>query len=206
MDCMHNGSVALIIVLLLLSAGALFGFYVAFDKIGTLDTRLDTLEFSPLASSAAETTTPETSSTEPFSIADSSGSVSIPSAILFETQSSPQLKPQSMLVVTVETVQKKSDGTIAIGLKVFTNEAASYTAFDPRSFFEIIDLEGRTNRVVDVVGQFSSMPPKSAVSGVVLFQESPERQTVILQITAGDTLKHYEFDFSQRTYKEIVLG
>ncbi len=203
---MQNGNVALSILVGALLVGALFGFYYTLDQIGALNTRIDNLEIS-LEFATRPTTEQSASSTGVSAISSSTpGTITIPSAIILETQSSPALQPQSRLTVTLENVQKKPDGTIAVGIKVFTSDASGYTAFDPRSFLEIIDLAGGVRRVADVIGQFGSMPSKSAVSGVVLFQEDSQKNTIILQISADNILKHYEFNFSDRTYKEVVLG
>jgi hypothetical protein len=132
----------------------------------------------------------------------------IPTAIIFDTLSSPLLEPQTKITVTVESISKTENGSVNIDIRAFTSEADAYSALQPQNFFELIDLEagGKTIKPVETTGAFSSIPPKSAVSGRISFKIEPTKNSIILQVNYEDTIKYYELNFTKKTYKETVLG
>lgn len=194
---------------------ALGGFYVTLSAIGNLRNDLKNLELafelsqrentvvSEAAPTAEETEESQTSKTEP-----QEGLTVIPTAIIFEALSSPLLQPQTNVTITIESISKADDGLVSINLKAFTNEATSYSALQPQNLFELIDLStgGASMKPVGTEGSFGSIPPKSAVSGSVLFKIDPSLSSIILQVNYNNTIKYYELNFKRRTYKETVLG
>ncbi|MEK7542712.1 MAG: hypothetical protein AAB503_00165 [Patescibacteria group bacterium] len=206
-----------IIVFAFLAAG---GFLLMSDKIGTLSTDLKNvqlqLEFANRGSGASQQTGANSSNNNldtnqkqtetAVQNQQPSASTAIPAAILFDTQSSPTLLPQTKLTVTIENVDRTADGTMTVGLKVFTKEAKGYSAFDPKTVIEILNLNGDNIKASGTNGQFASMPPKSAMTGNIIFSTDPSRSTVIIQIGSDDSLKFYEFNFTKKTYKETTVG
>lgn len=130
----------------------------------------------------------------------------IPTAIIFKTKSSPRLQPQTILPVIIERVSKSKSGAVEVAIKVFTSEAASYSALDVAALFELVSLTDANARPSAVRGAFDSMPWKNAVAGSVLFAVPSGEDKVILQIVGSDGPLHYEFDFKTKTYKQVVLG
>lgn len=207
-----------IIILALLTVG---GFYLVFNQIADLRSDFKNLELSfeianknkqsqdANASESANESEKENKAKKEEStapkIADTNGII-IPTAIIFETQSSPLLQPQTKMIVTVESAVKKDDGMMVLNLKVFSSEATSYSAFEARDFFEMVRLDTDNQKPLKAEGQFNSIPPKSAVYGTVTFKAGLTEQKIILQIGAGTDLKFYEFDFEKKSYKETVIG
>ena len=147
-----------------------------------------------------------TKNNTPANLSTPEGGVAIATAIVFEASSSPALLPRSMVTITVERVVKAPDGIIMVELKAFTKEANSYTAIEPRDFFELVSLEANNEKPFDVRGTFNSIPPKSVASLTVLLRSDPERNSIILQIGVPNNLTFYEFNFVKQTYKEVVIG
>lgn len=190
------------------------GFYIVFDKMSMLSSSVKNVELT-LEMKNQAVTTPQTPGTETISspiptstppAEPEEGGIVISSAILFETPSSSALSPQSPLTVTIERATKLSDGTIRIGVKIFTAQASSYTAISFDDLIQVLNLDGNNQKSSQVIGSFSSMPPKSAVSGALLFKLPTDKNTFILQVGSGDTMKFYEFDFGKKIYKETVIG
>lgn len=206
---------AIIVVFALL---VLAGFYLIFDKIGQLGTNVKNLELTLAIiekGAKGESPTPTPPETPPSNPPVSGPpqqqppsleSVSVPTAIIFQASSSPLLQPQVGLTITVDSVGKLSDGTVTVNIKVFNSEAQNYSALEPQNLFELVNVSGENQKVFGVNGQFSSIPPKSAVTGSVTFRISPTQSTTILQVGSGDNLKFYEIDFVKKTYKETEIG
>jgi hypothetical protein len=203
---------AIIVVFALL---VLAGFYLIFDKISQLSTETKNLELSfallqKNSAPAAAAPQPETPAPQPNPVPTSTPplqeGVSVPTAIIFQTKSSSILQPQSDLTVTVDSVGKLGDGTVTVNIKVFSSEAQSYTALEPNQLFALVNLDGDNQQPFNVSGQFSSIPPKNAVTGAVIFKIPTTQQTIILQTGSGDNLKFYEIDFSKKTFKETIIG
>lgn len=204
-------AIVIIFALLVLS-----GFYFIFDKIGNLKTDLKNTESSfrlleeqfnksqkniPDPEGTPENNPPPTPPVPP-----EEDDTAINAAILFTVTSSPSLQPQTKITVMIEKAAKAKDGTIKINFKAFTNEANSYSAFEPRDFFEIINLTGENFKPLQVNGKFDSIPPQSSVSGDAVFKIAPDQNILILQTGSGDDLKFYEFNFLRKTYKETTIG
>ena len=191
-----------------LSILALAGVFFILNELGNIKNAVSNCELAIELSQRNTTVISEASSTESKNIQNSNKTILIPTAILFETISSPLLSPQTNITIAIEGVSKTEDGTIKIHLRAFTNDATSYSAIEPRNFFELIDLTagGVTAKPLDSEGVFNSIPPKSAVSGNVVFKIDPTKNSIILQINHGESIKHYELDFERRSYKEPVLG
>ncbi|MEK7465371.1 MAG: hypothetical protein AAB631_01180 [Patescibacteria group bacterium] len=204
------------IVLLVFAMLALTGFFFMFDKIGNLQSEVKNLELALQLAEQKNTASAQPSMptlpapTNPPAPAPTStptqSTVEIPTAIIFTASSSPLLAPQTSLSVTVESAARAEDGTLTLSIKVFTSQASSYSALDTKSFFELVDLNGDNQSPVAITGAFSSMPPKSAITGTVQFQMLPAKKTGIIQMRTGDDMKFYEFDFEKRTYRETVIG
>lgn len=215
---MDRDNKGIYIVSIILTLFVLGGFFLVFDTFGNLRNDIKNLESSvellmkwksenegKITQPNTETVRePENTPQEPP--ADKTPSVVIPSAIIFEAKSSAALLPQINITVTIEGVEKSSDGAIAVNFKAFTNQASGYSALEPRDFIELVSLEGENQKVIKVDGQFGSIPPKSASSGTAYFRIAPTQNTIIIQIGAGENLKFYEFNFLKKTYKETVIG
>ncbi|MEK7629806.1 MAG: hypothetical protein AAB432_00275 [Patescibacteria group bacterium] len=189
----------------------LAGFYLVFDKISSLRSDINNLELSlqisqkenNLAPVALPVNNPPTSG--PTSTLELQP-VIIPTAIIFSASSSVNLQPQTVLTITVQSVTKDAEGNLAINVKVFNSQSASYSAIQINNLFAIIDLEGDNQLPVNTTGQFDSIPPSNAISGNINFKTDPTGNTIILQIGSGDNLKFYEFNFVKKTYKETIIG
>ena len=198
----------------------LAGFFLLFNSIGTLRGDVENLklaiyfkeqngEKNNTASSTDTTTTTSTSSVEaknPDTTAKEDAGTEISTAIMFEATSTTALLPQTTVTVTVESVIKYADGTVAVNMRAFTSKASSYAAFDPKSVIQILNLDGNNQTASDITGKFDSIPPKSASSGTLNFKGLSGRNTIVLQIGTGETMKFYEFDFLKKTYEETTVG
>src|ERR1051325_141827 len=131
----------------------------------------------------------------------------IPTSIIFETNSSPTLSPQTLITVEVESAAKYSDGTVVLKIKAFTNSAQSYSALDVKSLFQIVNLSGDNNFPASVSSGFDSIPPQSSAEGTVTFKLVDRTSTdIILETGTPETAHFYEFNFSNNSYKETVIG
>ena len=185
------------------------GFYFVISELADLRSDLRNLELTLEISNKDNGIISEATSTESGNLSSQEGKVSvIPTAIIFETLSSPLLEPQTKVTVTVESISLAEDGTVALSIRAFTSEATAYSALQPQNFFELIDLEagGKTIKPAKTDGAFSSIPPKSAASGRVYFKINPSLNSVILQINYENSIKYYELDFGKKTYKETAIG
>ncbi|MFA6365116.1 MAG: hypothetical protein WCW78_01810 [Candidatus Paceibacterota bacterium] len=201
------------ILLVLFAFLVMVGFYMVFDKLATLSTSVANTEIALQMKNQSNTTPQAPAPSEiPSSVPTSTppepeeSGIAISSAILFETSSNATLAPQSPLTVTIERATKLPNGTVRVGVKVFTAQAASYTAIAFDDLIQVLNLDGNNQKATQVIGSFSSMPPKSAVSGALLFTLPTDKNTLILQVGSGDAMKFYEFDFGKKTYRETVIG
>lgn len=194
------------------------GFYLIFDKISGLETEVKNVELNyQLASKTdvAETpavsaiSTPEVAGNPPVKNppADSAGAdITIPTGIIFTASSSPTLQPQIPVTITIESVTKKSDGSIIVQIKTFTSQAAGYSAIDPKTFIQYVSLDSENQDPANASPIFASMPPKSVNTGTVIFYASPDKTAIILQMGRGDNPTFYEFNFTKKTYRETIVG
>ncbi|MAF79577.1 hypothetical protein CL629_00660 [bacterium] len=188
------------------------GFFMVLNRLSDIRGEIQTIQLAldlsgnsegQIISEGEENEPSEDGSTEP----QESSVVGIPTAIIFNTMSSPTLQPQTNIAVIVENVSKSDDGEVLVRLKAFTSEASSYSALPVQDLVEIVNLSSGVNqRPADVKGSFSSIPPKSVVSGTAVFRVSLTQRSIILQINADDEIRFYQFNFNKKTYKEIVLG
>ncbi len=189
----------------------LVGFYLVLNEINTLRNEVRNLEVALEMSKKESEVISEATSTdireEPLMLKEEKISV-IPTAIIFETLSSPLLEPQTKITLTIESISKRGDGRVDVHIRAFTSEATAYSAIQPQNFFELIDLAagGQSIKPVETIGAFDSIPPKSAVSGRVTFKIAPEKNSIILQLNYDNTIKYYELDFNKKTYKETAIG
>jgi len=199
---------AILLLLILLIVCVIGGFFLTLNRIsvleGSVERALVAFRLGAASSISDSRVVNDTSDAIPAATLEDEGT--IPTAIIFNTLSSPLLKPRSNVAVIVEGVSRDSAGLLTVHLKVFTSEATSYSALNVGSIFELVDLSGLNQRVDRVLGSFDSMPPKKVVTGGVLFNTSPDTDTVILQLNTGEEIRHYEFDFEKHSYKEVVLG
>lgn len=199
---------------------ALGGFYLVLSEIADLRGEIETIKIIA-DRSASETATvladlrdplrgrEQTSSSEDaggVGAEDGGKLVSVPALISLNVLSSPRLEPQANLGVAVEAVSKDAAGWIRVTIRVSTAEAASYSAFEARDFFELVDLEAGNQRPVGASPAFASLPPGSITTGTVDFRVNPTAETVILQVGGSENAAHYEFNFKTRSYKKVVLG
>lgn len=210
MNTTDRGPYIIIVVLALLTLG---GFFMLLNKTAELQGDIKDLELQIRLAEKTEVPVPAPTpapnpASQPTSTTSSpvSAGISIPSAILFTVSSSPLLAPQAQLTATIESAQLSTDGTLTFSLKVFTDKAGSYSALDIKTLFELVELTGDNQKSTSVSGAFTSMPPKSSVSGSVEFSIPPAKETVILQINTGGDMKFYEFNFRSKTYRETILG
>ena len=193
------------------------GFYLLRIDIQTIDREIRDLElnidllYSEVAKEAPKAVTPKTDkkpgseTDEP--IADIPGDATvIPTAIIFEAESSPLLSPQTLITITVERVVKKPDGIITIYLKAFTDKANSFSALEVGNLFELVNLSGSNQKPLRVNGKFDSIPPQSSVSGEVIFKIEPAQSTVIFKTDGEEGIKYYRFDFQKKSYEKAILG
>ncbi len=209
----RNKSLYVVLVIFILLV--LTGFYLTLSEIDSLRDDLTNLELALELSNEENNVIGEATSTgnsdtpeDKSPLIKEDKLILIPTAIIFETLSSPLLSPQTKITVTVESVSKAENGTVSINIKAFTNEATAYSALELRDLFELIDLDagGITQKPFNVGGSFDSIPQKSSVSGNVMFKIEPTKNSIILQVSYNGTIKYYELNFSKRTYKETVLG
>lgn len=209
MNATDKGPYIIVVVFALLTLG---GFFILLNKTAELQGNIKDLELQiKLAEKAKTPVTPAvipapSSTPEPATNPPISTGISVPSAILFTVSSSPLLVPQAQLTATIESANLSTDGTLTFSLKVFTEKAGSYSALDIKTLFELVELTGENQKPTSVSGAFTSMPPKSSVSGSVEFHIQPAKESVILQINAGGDLKFYEFNFKSKTYREAIIG
>ncbi|OGG38989.1 hypothetical protein A2116_01860 [Candidatus Jorgensenbacteria bacterium GWA1_49_17] len=204
---MTKGVVFTTIVLII----SLLGFYFVLGEVSKLRNDVKNLELALEISNKEGEVIGEATSSEPTGespeLSEKKASV-IPTAIIFDTISSPLLEPQTKITVTVESISKTEDGSVNVNIRAFTSEAETYSALQPQNFFELIDLEadGKVMKPLESEGAFSSIPPKSAAAGKVIFKIEPGKNSIILQINYENTIKYYELNFTNKTYKEAVLG
>lgn len=188
------------------------GFFFVLNKIGTLSTDIQNLKLqldiskSQVVPEPASTSTPVGESATSTSQNNDGTSIKIPTAILFETKSSPVLSPQTTLSVTVQDTIRNTDGTFTVDIKIFTSNADGYSAVNPKDIFQVISFEGGNIQAEEVHGQFDSMPPKSATIGSLVFKTDPQNTNVILQVGKTSQATFYEFNFAKKTYRETTVG
>jgi len=132
----------------------------------------------------------------------------IPTSIIFSTISSPLLLPQSNLTVTVEKASlSKTNQTVSLNLKIFTSESDAFNAIEPTPLFAIFEKNsGELKQPIGLNGPFNQLPPRSAVSGQIIFQANSDQNAFIFKIGENDQVKFYEFDFNKKTYRETTVG
>jgi len=188
------------------------GFFLVFDTVSDMrgelrnvETALELLKRGGSAESIQEGV-PQEEEKETVVEEETSLEISIPTAIILETSSSPALLPIVPLTVTVESVVKAEDGIVAVNFKVYTDNALGYTALNPNDIFSVIFPDGSEQNPIKVNGMFESMPQKSMIPGNVLFRISADDTRMLLQIGKGEHARFYDFDFKNKTYKETVIG
>lgn len=195
------------------------GFFFTFDSIGTLRTDVRNVEMAlELANKERQATPVEqpikrvdqesknTTSSEEQATEVFTNIATVPTAILMDVQSSPILLPQTNLTLSVESINKNSNNTISINFKIYTSKATGNSSIDPAKIFSIVALDSDNIESFKTNGQFSSIPPKSVISGSVLFRISQAQNTIILQVGYGENTKFYEVNFSEKSYKETFIG
>lgn len=203
---MKNSSTNILVIILIIVV--VVGFYWTINEIREAQTINNTdqeiSESLPDSVSPGQKATSSESSDSQKIIQE--GDMVVPTAILFEKQSSPLLSPQTMLTIVLDSVVKSEDGLITLNLKVYTNEANSYSAIQPSNLFELVNFQGENQKPLQVKGSFDSIAPKSAITGQVIFKEEPDTQEIILQVETQSSTNHYRFDFENESYEEAILG
>ncbi|TSA46207.1 hypothetical protein D4R51_00495 [bacterium] len=195
------------------------GFYLVFDKLSTLGTEVKNNELNlqlfsknnnPSSASSPETpaatTQPNAQNQNPPANAQTANDIIVPTGIIFSVNSSAALQPQTSVMITIESVTKKSDGTVLVSIKAFTNQAMSYSTVDTASFLQYVSLDSENQFPANISAVFNSMPPKSVVTGTATFRVDPGKNIIILQTGQGDNPKFYEINFGTGTYKETTIG
>jgi len=210
------------VVVIVFAILVLGGFFFLFNKIGNLQTDLKNSELS-FEAYKNQTGSSQTNASAPINPpvnpvpnqnpkqnnnvnSNPPAETAVDTAILFDATSSAVLQPQTKITINIEKVSKAADGKITVGFKAFTSEATGYSAFEPRDFFEVVNLNGDNIKPISVTGNFTSLAPKSSTAGEIIFKITPDQNTLILQINAGENIKFYEFNFTNQTYKETILG
>lgn len=217
-DMKNEGLIYFVIVILAFLV--LGGFYFVFDKLSILSTEVKNNELNlqlllknsntpssaPNPTTPAITTQPNTQNQNTPNNTRTANDITVPTGIIFSINSSPALQPQTSVTITLESVTKKSDGTILVSLKAFTSQAASYSAIDPSNFIQYVSLDSPNQVPGNISPVFGSMPPKSVVTGTLTFQLDPAKSIIILQVGQGDNPSFYEINFGTGTYKETTIG
>ncbi len=201
---------AIYVIFVIFALFVLSGFYFIFDRISNLRDEIKNLELTiellkkDLA--IAPTETPPTNEPPANVPPPANQEITIPTAIIFEASSSPLLSPQTKITIAVENVSKAQDGTISVNIKAFTAGADAYSALEPINLFELVNFSGDNQKPLEVNGAFNSIPPKSTVSGNVIFKINSAQNNLILQIGETNSVKFFEFNFTRKTYKETAIG
>jgi len=213
---MKKSNIIIKFVLIVLIIGVIGGFSLIFDKISNLTQETEDLKMNMRIISEdaqfTQLTIPldkegEATSTEEEATPIKKDDIVIPTAILFKTRSSPLLSPQTDINVAIQRlVKEKETGIVRIYLRIYTNEAESYSALEPGNLFEIVDPGGQNQKPLNVKGRFDSIPPQSSVTGEIIFKILPDKESVIIQIESKDGANYYEFNFKNKSYKKAVLG
>lgn len=219
----------LYIAITVITLFVLAGFFLLFSSMGSLRSDINKLElaaalrdrnekqtpetnYGNASSSPVTTIEPDTRETEENSTSTApteNESVQIPTAIIFETDSVGPSLPRTKITVIIENVVRYGDESIALNFKVFTDEATGHVSVDPGNIFQLVSMDENENvwqKPAETRGKFDSIPQKSSSSGAVLFAGFPGRTSIVLQAGIGDATRFFEFNFSTKTYKEVVLG
>lgn len=206
-----------IVIALVLAAGLGWGLSSLREirqTLNNLNTELQGLRSLMVALDSTEPITEEKPAAEKSSPAtDAANSpalktTDIPTSIIFPAVSSPLLQPQNTLTITLEKISfAATENIVALHLKIFTSETDSFSALEPTPLFALFDkTTGELKSPTGATGPFSSLPPRSAVAGQILFAAPAGQNIFIFKIGAGDQTKFYEFDFEKKTYKETTVG
>jgi len=219
MEDMERKNVGVYVVIALVFVFTLTGFFFVFDSIGTLRTDVRNVEMAlELANKERQATPveqpikkvdqePKNATSSDEQAAEVVTSIAtVPTAILMDVQSSPTSLPQTNLTLSVESINKNSNNTLSVNFKIYTSKATGNSSIDPSKIFSIVALDSDNIESFKTNGQFTSIPPKSVVSGSLLFRISQAQNTVILQVGYGENIKFYEVNFSEKSYKETVIG
>jgi hypothetical protein len=206
----NNGITISIVLMVFVLVG---GFYFTLEKISKLRDDVKNFEtnvefkLNGESSSQSYIVSGENSTSTEEESTQIKDNITIPTAILFEAQSSPLLSPQTKITIALEKVIKeKETGIIKVNIKAYTNKAESYSALDAGNLFEILNPSGKNQKPLKVKGNFDSIPPKSFVTGEITFKVSPEQDSIILLIESEDGENYYKFDFNNRKYEETIMG
>lgn len=204
MNSNWTGSLALIIAL---AVGV--GTFMVYDRMNELKMEIEILKVLPNSKGqnleTLENTPTSTAQEDPGSIPDSS-IIKIPTALLIQVPSNTSLKPTTTLSLTIPEIAKNTDGDLILQLKIFTDKAQGYSAFNPKDVFSIVNLTGDDIEIYKTTGQFDSMPARGSTSGSILFKTDPNKSVFILKIKIDEEMKFYELDFKNKTYKETIIG
>lgn len=203
-----NGNLSgiLAILLVLIVGGGTFAVYNQTNDLRTEIEILKATNKTPIETLAAAGDFEKEVAAEPAPAAPDSETAKIPTSILLPLLSDPILKPTTSLSLTIPEISRNAAGVLALQIKIYTDKAAGYSAFNPKDAFSIVNLTGDDIFAYEVKGQFSSMPAKSSTSGHLLFQTDPGKSSLILKINMGEEMKFYELDFKNKTYKETIIG
>ncbi len=207
----HNDNAPIYIFLAILTLAVLAGFYVVFRQLNAIQQVVlnapsltgQNAVAAPSSTAAGTSTAPSSTTTTPPA---ASGTVSIPTSIIFSTLSSPALQPQANITVTIESVTVASDGTVTVNLKAFTDQATSYSSLGLSSILQVVNLSSGNESPVSTTGNWSSMPPGGSTTGTAVFKIDPSVTSFILQVGPAATANYYQFNLATQSYKETALG
>jgi len=134
-------------------------------------------------------------------------SVSINSNVFFNAIAhSISNEEQYAVTIMINKVTKNNDGSLVVGVKVFTDTANNYSSLDIENLIQIFNQNGTNTYANKIVGAFKAMQPQSSIDGYLNFSNIPQTNTIILQLGPADNPVFYQFDFSKGTYEQISVG
>ncbi len=110
------------------------------------------------------------------------------------------------VTVNIEKVSKL-ENKIVFEIKVMTSRVDFYSSLDINKLFEKIDLSKDTSEIPSKFeGPFYNLKPRSINEGKIIFEIEPDQKKFIFRLSDPDNPLFYEFDFENKTYKEIIIG
>lgn len=125
----------------------------------------------------------------------------IPTSIVYVASEAPD-----KVVMTIESVGKTDKGTVLIMLNIFTLEASKMTSVNPSDFLAVIPPEGNEVRPSFIQGSFTNMAPGGSYQGNAVFTVPAGRNSIILQVGRNEDVVFFEFDFSNKTFRQIEIS
>jgi|SRR3989344_5808873 len=125
----------------------------------------------------------------------------IPASIVYVASDSP-----NKVVLAIESVGKTEKGTVLVAIKALTFEAEGATSLNPANFLVLIPRTGGEIHADFVQGNFTNMAPGASYAGNVVFTMPAGRSTLILQVGSGQAVVFFEFDFNEKTFRQVEIS